>query len=174
MQYIVEMALKPGHTDADWERWKVEMKPPELLMSVPGMLSSQRFKGVTEPLAYYAHYDLASPDVLTSDGYKNVGGGVRVKKWSDHNIENWKRDIADGISWTPEVPEGYVLLVKKAARLDFPDEGLPFIRLTTVGMDKSTPYRGFAIVPASETSRIARHSEIRVYRPVGPQLRKLA
>ncbi len=175
MLYIVEMALNPGHTEQDWKRWEVEMKPSELLMTVPGMLSAQRFKGVTEPLAYYAHYDIASADVLTSPAYKNVGGGVRVKNWNTHNIAYWHRDIADGVAVVPRVPDGYVLLVKKASALDFPDEGLPFIRLTAVGLEKSVPYRGIAIVPADEAKRkIGKDSEIRVYQPIGPQLRKNA
>ena len=173
MLYIVEMALNPGHTDEDWERWAIEMKPAELLMTVPGIRSCQRFKGVSDPLAYYAHYDIDGAEVLTSPAYRGVGGGVRVKNWNSHNIAYWHRNIVEGVASVPAVPEGYLLLVKNASSLDFPDEGMPFIRLTTVGLDKTAQYRGIAVVPAGEAKlRISRDSDIRVYKPIAPQMRK--
>jgi hypothetical protein len=172
MIYIVEMALKPGHTEADFQRWAVEMKPSSLLMTVQGILSVQRFQGVTNPLAYYAHYDIASADVLTSDSYKNVGGGVRVKNWSGDNIAYWHRDIADGVAQLPRVPEGYVLLMKKSDDADFSDEGFPMIRLKVVALNLSVPYRGLAVVPADAARKLGKDSKIQVYKPYEALYRK--
>ena len=169
--YIVEMALSPGHTEEDWVRWDREMKPASLLMSVPGFLSAQRFKGVTEPLGYYGIYQLANADVLTSDAYRNVGGGVRVKKWSSDNIAYWRRDIAEGAQAVPEAPPGSMLLVKNSATADFPDAGAPFVRWKTVGLDHAFAYRGLAVVPADQAERLAKDdSSLVLYKPIAPQL----
>lgn len=168
VQYIVEQALKPGHTDEDWVQWDREMKPAALLMTVPGFLSAQRFKGVSEPLAYYAIYELTGGDVLTSDAYRNVGGGVRVKKWNSHNIAYWRRDLVGG-PVVPPVPEGYLLLVRNSTSVDFSEHGLSYIRLKTVGLDHAVPYRGMAIVPAVEAARL-KTPDILIYKPIAPQL----
>ena len=170
VQYIVEMALKPGHTDEDWAQWDRDMKPASLLMTVPGFLSAQRFKGVSEPLAYYAIYEITGGGVLTSDAYRNVGGGVRVKKWNSHNIAYWRRDLVDG-PVVPPVPEGYMLVVKTSSSPDFPDQGVPFTRLKTVDLDHSVAYRGIAVVPAAEAMRlVGKNPDILVYKPIAPQL----
>lgn len=174
MLYIVEMALNPGHTDKDWYRWQSDMKSAELLMSVRGFRSAQRFKGLSDPLAYCAIYSIAAAEVMASPEYRSVGGGVRVEHWNSH-IAYWHRDIVDGVTIAPPVPEGYVLLVKNAPSLDFPEGGLPFIRLTTVGLNKSVPYRGIAVVAADEAKcRIGEGSDIRVYEAIAPQLLAVA
>ena len=174
MLYIVEMALYPGHTDAEWQRWESEMKSAELFMSVPGFRSAQRFKGVTDPLAYCAVYSVASAEVMTSPGYLGIGGGVRVGHWNDR-IAYWHRDTAEGLGIAPAVAEDHVLLMKKTASLDFADEGLPFIRLTTVGLNRSVPYRGVAILPAAEAMRrVKAGSDIQIYSPIAPQLLNVA
>ena len=175
MLYIVEMTLNPGHTDKDWYQWVNGMKPPERYMSVPGFRSVQRFKGVTDPLAYCAIYSVSTAEVMTSPAYRGIGGGVHSGGQWNERLAYWHRDLVDGVAIAPPVPEGHVLLVKKTSSPDFPDEGLPFIRLTAIGLDKSAPYRGIAVVTADEaTRRIAQGSDIRVYRPIAPQLLDVA
>jgi hypothetical protein len=170
MLYIVEMALSQGHTDADWQKWALEMKTAEVLMTVPGFVSAQRFKGVSDPLAYCGIYGIENAGVMTSEAYKGVGGGVRVQHWNSH-ITYWNRDIVEGVSIPPGVHESYVLLVKNADILDFDDEGIPFIRLSVTGLNKSVRYKGIAVLPESEGMRVAeRCADVRVYKAIGPQL----
>lgn len=170
MLYIVEMALSQGHTEADWQKWALEMKTAEVLMTVSGFISAQRFKGVSDPLAYCGIYSIDNAEVMTSDAYRGVGGGVRVQHWNSH-ITYWNRDIVEGVSIAPGVAEHYVLLVKNADTLHFDDEGIPFIRLRVTGLNQSVRYKGIAVLPESEGMCVAEKcAGVRVYRAIGPQL----
>ena len=64
MIYIVECALTVNQSEADWNRWYHIMKPPQILpTAVPGVSSTQRFKGINiNPPAYFAMYSVASAD----------------------------------------------------------------------------------------------------------------
>jgi hypothetical protein len=146
------------------------MKTAELLMTVPGFISAQRFKGVSDSLAYCGIYSIRNAEVMSSPAYKNVGGGVRVEHWNSR-ITYWNRDIVDGVSVCPSVPDDYVLLVRNADTFGFEDNGIPFIRLGVTGLNKSVPYKGIAILPQKEGIAFARgHDDIRVYRSIGKQL----
>lgn len=170
MLYIVEMALAAGHTDADWNQWTTDMKSAELLMTVPGFLSAQRFKGITDPLAYCAVYGIRDAGVMSGPAYKGVGGGVRVQQWNSHIIY-WNRDILQGISVPPCVADGYALVVRNAESFDFPDGGVPFVRLKVTGLNQSVPFKGIAVLPEEEALRAAGNDAgIRLYRPIAPQL----
>lgn len=174
MLYMVEQTLKPGHPDTHWHQWVNGMKPPERFMSVPGFRSAQRFKGITNPLAYCAIYSVACAEVMTSAAYKGIGGGVHTgKQWTEH-IAYWERDLLDGVAIAPAVPEGYVLLVKKTSTLDFADDGLPYMHLTVAGLNnKAAPYCGIAVVPEGEARR-SNLKGVRDYRPITAQLLDVA
>ena len=77
MIYMVECALTTQQSDATWDRWYHSMKPPHILpTAVPGISTTQRFKGTSvKPPAYFAMYSVTSADVMTSDAYRNAGGG---------------------------------------------------------------------------------------------------
>ena len=170
MLYIVEMALSQGHTESDWQQWAQQMKTAEVLMTVPGFVSAQRFKGLSDPLAYCGIYSIENAEVMTSEAYRGVGGGVRVQHWNSH-ITYWNRDIVEGVSIAPGVAENCVLLVKNAEDLHFDDEGIPFIRLRVTGLNQSVRYKGIAVLPEIEGMRAAEECVgIRAYRAIGPQL----
>ena len=170
MLYIVEMALKAGHTDKDWYQWESEMKSAAVLMTVAGFRAAQRFKGVTDAMAYCGIYSIAAPEVMTSPEYRNVGGGTRVEHWNSH-ITYWHRDMVEGVGIAPAVPQGYSLLVTSSDRADFSDHGFPFIRLDVTGLNKSVAHRGIAVVPDDVAkSKAALEPDIRIYRPIAPQL----
>lgn len=174
MLYIVEMALAPGHSDVEWTRWTSEMKSAELLMTVPGFLSAQRFKGISDPLAYCGIYSIRDAGVMTSPAYKGVGGGVRVQQWNSH-ITYWNRDIVEGVRIAPAVSDGYVLLIRNEEKIGFPDAGLPYIRLAVTGLNRSVKYKGMAIIPEQDAQELARtDTAARIYRPYEAQLLNLA
>jgi hypothetical protein len=160
--------------DADWLRWYHSMKPPHVLPTVPGISSTQRFKGVNvNPPAYFAIYSVTSADVMMSDAYRNAGGGrFQTEDWKPI-ITFWNRDLFDGAD-APDVPMDSLLLVLDRAKPKDAPLGIPFRWLPCVGLDRSTPYRGLAVLgrAAVEKLPVASVPGLRVFRPVIPQVSK--
>jgi hypothetical protein len=167
----VECALTPQQTEADWNRWYYSMKPPDVLPTVPGISSTQRFKGINlNPPAYFAIYSVASGDVMTSDAYRNAGGGrFQTEDWKPL-ITFWNRDLFDGMD-APDVPMDSILLVLDRAAPEGSPLGIPFTWLPAAGLDRSTPYRGLAVLSRDAADRLplATIAGLRNFRPVIPQ-----
>ena len=173
MIYMVECALTLKQTDEDWMRWYHSMKPPHILpTAVPGILTTQRFKGTSvKPPAYFAMYSVTSADVMTSDAYRNAGGGrFQTENWKPI-ITFWNRDLFGGAD-APDVPMGSTLLVLDRTAPEGSPLGIPFQWLPCIGLDRSTPYRGLAVVGAAEAGElpIATVPGLRTFRPVIPQV----
>jgi hypothetical protein len=173
MIYIVECALTEKQTDEDWMRWYHSMKPPHILpTAVPGILSTQRFKGISvKPPAYFAMYGVTSADVMTSEAYRNAGGGrFQTEDWKPI-ISFWNRDLFAGAD-APDVPMGSILLVLDRPTPEGSPLGIPFQWLPCIGLDRSTPYRGLAMLGAAELDRfpIGTVPGLRTFRPVIPQV----
>src|SRR5262245_30510733 len=171
MIYMVECALTAQQSDAEWDRWYHSMKPPHVLPSVPGISTTQRFKGVNvAPPAYFAMYSVETVDVMQSAAYKNAGGGrFQTDDWKPM-ITFWNRDVFDGMD-APDVPMDSLLLVLDRAA---PEASLAvsFSWLRAAGLDRSTPYRGLAVVPQHDAQRLplTQLPGVRVFRPVIPQV----
>jgi hypothetical protein len=149
------------------------MKPPHVLpTSVPGILSTQRFKGINvRPPAYFAMYSVTSADVMTSDAYRNAGGGrFQTEDWKPI-ITFWNRDLFGGAD-APEVPMDSILLVLDRPAPAGSPLSIPFQWLPAVGLDRSTPYRGLAVLGRAEAGRLALDTVagLRTFRPVIPQV----
>ncbi len=172
MIYMVECALTERQTDADWNRWYHSMKPPHVLPTVPGISSTQRFKGINvAPPAYFAIYSVASADVMTSTAYKNAGGGrFQTEDWKPH-ITFWHRDLFDGAD-APDVPMSAMLLVLDRPAPEPDPLGIPFSWLRSAGIDHSTPYRGLAVLERKRADRLPLDTVqgLRTFRPVIPQV----
>jgi len=173
MIYMVECALTTQQSDATWDRWYHSMKPPHILpTAVPGISTTQRFKGTSvKPPAYFAMYSVTSADVMTSDAYRNAGGGrLQTENWK-HIITFWNRDLFDGAN-APDVPTDSMLLVLDRAAPEGSPLGIPFQWLRCVALDRSTPYRGLAVLRRDETGRLPISSVkgLRTFCPVIPQV----
>src|SRR5262245_33993587 len=173
MIYMVECALTVKQTDAEWTRWYHSMKPPHVLpTAVPGISTTQRFKGINvNPPAYFAIYTVASADVMTSDAYRNAGGGrFQTENWKPI-ITFWNRDLFDGAD-APDVPMDSMLLVLDRDAPSGTPLGIPFSWMPAVGLDRSTPYRGLAMLGRKHAERFALESipGLRTFRPVIPQV----
>jgi hypothetical protein len=173
MIYIVECALTTKQTDEDWNRWYHSMKPPHILpTAVPGILTTQRFKGTNvNPPAYFAMYSVTSADVMTSDAYRNAGGGrFQTENWKPI-ITFWNRDLF-GDTDAPDVPMDSILLVLDRPAPEGSPLGIPFHWLPCIGLDRSTPCRGLAVLGRTEVERlpIATVPGLRTFRPVIPQV----
>lgn len=173
MIYIVECALTLKQTDEDWNRWYHSMKPPHILpTAVPGISTTQRFKGINvRPPAYFAMYTVTSADVMTSDAYRNAGGGrFQTEDWKPI-ITFWNRDLFDRAT-APDVPLDSILLVLDRPAPEGTPHGIPFQWMTCTGLDRSTPCRGLAVVGRVEAERLPLDSlaGLRTFRPVIPQV----
>jgi len=169
MIYMVECALTARQSEADWNRWYHSMKPPHVLPTVPGISSTQRFKGLNHnPPAYLALYNVSSADVMSSAAYRNAGGGVfQTENWKPM-ITFWHRDLFEGEA--PEVPANHIFLL-----LDRPEPaGSPldirFTWLASSGLDNTTPFRGIAAIDVKQAERLPLDSiaGLRTFRPVIP------
>ena len=174
MIYMVECALTTQQSDATWDRWYHSMKPPNVLPTVPGITTTQRFKGVNvAPPAYFAIYTVESVEVMTSAAYKNAGGGrFQTEDWKPM-ITFWNRDVFEGMD-APDVPLDSMLLVLDRAAPDGPTGGISFSWLRAAGLDRSTPYRGLAVLDRGAAERLspAQVPGVRIFRPVIPQVRR--
>ena len=172
MLYSVDLALGNDQTDEDWNEWQAAMKPSSALLTVPGFRTAQRFKGVgLSPPPYLALYTINSADVLTSNAYRNIGGGgLTAARWKPL-ITLWHRNVFDGPGAVPLVAETATLLVKDAVAPDEADARPVFTWWRAAGLDRSTAYRGLAVFgsDAVSTARAAM-SGVRAYRPIGPPM----
>ncbi len=154
MIYTVEQLLEDKVSDAEWSRWSSEMKPVSLLLSVPGFLSAQRFKGIhCERPPSIAVYSIASAEVLTSGPYLGGarGGNLGSPQWRT-KLTYWYRNLYSGIDVDQGVPMDSALFVFDTEEPNVMLGDLSFHWLTCVGLDKTTPYRGLAVVKRAKAA----------------------
>ena len=165
MIFISESGLTDASRGADWDRWYVEHL--KVMASVQGIDSAQRFKtgdrGYPPSLAMYT---VASAHVFADPYYLSVRG---MGEWSPLiDRAHYRRNLFDGLDQAPAVAEDAFLLVADRDQPEVGRAGIEWTWLECVGLDRSTPYRGIAVVPARVAERAKRHSGIAVYTPVTP------
>jgi hypothetical protein len=135
---------RPSFEDA-WNEWYVGHI--RVLLSVPGFVSAQRFhcSSTVDDRPYLAMYEVAGPEVFTSDPYRAIWG---FDEWRPL-IDNWTRDIstargpgainfatpANARLWAGFVSGGDACV---EAALDALSTNRPFVQTVTVtGLDRS-------------------------------------
>ena len=146
--------------EGDWAQWYFEHL--RIMATVPGVFSAQRFTTVTSghPPSL-AMYGVASADVFKGEYYQSVRG---MGEWLPLIDRQWyRRNLFDGLDVAPVVNEDQVLLV---ADRDAPDpalNALPFTWLKVAGIDRSTPYRGIAVVDKNAVTALPEN--VAIYAP---------
>ena len=164
MIFMSQSGLTDPARDAEWDAWYAEHL--RIMTTVPGITSAQRFKtrsGQYSPSL--AMYTVASADVFADPYYQRVRGMGEWLPLIDR--QHYHRNLFDGLDAAPEVMDDSVLLVVDRDRPE--DSGCEFTWLRSVGLDRSTPYRGIAVVPtvmAGTRSGV----DVWVYRPVSPRI----
>lgn len=160
MIFMSQSGLTDPGREADWDVWYLHHL--HLMASVSGVDSAQRFK-TDSPLnsPSLAMYTMRSADVFTDPYYLSIRGlgeflPLIDKRW-------YRRNLFAGLDIAPAVANDEVMLVWDAPA---PHEtpGIEFVWLEAVAIDKSTPYRGIAVVPANQV-RTDFAADIAVYRP---------
>ena len=165
MIFISQSGLTVAGRDDAWDRWYVEHL--KVMASVPGVASAQRFKTAdrTYP-ASLAMYSVASPQVFEDPYYLSVRGMGEWLALIDR--AQYKRNLFSGLDSAPPVSDDAFLLVADRDQPEPGRAGIEWKWLECVGIDRSTPYRGIAVVPPRVAERAGRHSGIAVYAPVTP------
>ena len=162
MIFMSQSGITDPSREADWDAWY--FKHLEIMATVPGISSAQRFRttsaGHSPSLAMYS---VASAEVFQDPYYLSVRG---MGEWLPLIDKRWyKRNLFDGAKVAPAVNAGQCLLV---ADRDRPENGLTdvdWLWLECAGIDRSTPYRGIAVVSRDAAERARKHEGIGVYEP---------
>ena len=146
--------------EAAWGEWYFEHL--RIMATVPGVFSAQRFL-TTHPNhpRSLAMYGVADADVFKGEYYLSVRG---MGEWLPLIDKRWyRRNLFDGLARAPHVGDGEILLV---ADRDVPDVSLAALNmtwLTVAGIDRSTPYRGIAVVKQSALASVP--ASVAIYAP---------
>jgi hypothetical protein len=152
----------PSRLDA-WGAWYLGHL--EAMAAVPGIGSAQRFWAIEAgPPPNLAMYSIDSPAVFESEIYLRTRGMGEWVPLIDRRY--YRRNLFDGAARAPEVAPDQILLVIDR---DAPAPADPRLTwLTTVGLDKSTPFRGLAVLaePAARALAQAIGDRVGLYRPI--------
>lgn len=152
---------EPGR-ERDWDQWYVDHL--DIMVSVPGISSAQRFKTSTPGHSpSLAMYSVASANVFQDPYYLGVRG---MGEWLELiDRQHYRRNLFEGLDRAPEVPEADVLLVADRPAPEDDPGGVHWTWLRCVGIDRSTPYRGIALVDAARARSLEAAQSIALYRP---------
>jgi hypothetical protein len=162
MIFMSQSGLTEPQREAEWDGWYLSHL--EIMASVPGISSAQRFKtsspGHSPSLAMYS---VASPAVFQDAYYLGVRGMGEWIALIDKRY--YRRNLFDGLEHAPAVADDRVLLVADRAEPDVRLAGADWTWLECVAIDRSTPYRGIAVVDEVQAHEIDPSHGIALYRP---------
>jgi len=173
MIYMVEMALLDTARRAEWDAWYVAHQ--HRLLSIPGFRASQRFEAI-HPVAspFVALHEVESADVFASPAYRAKAGPTNTGEWQT-KMNNWHRNLF-AREHTPDVPMDARLVIAdpldRSPRSPEPGKGAPrpYTWMDAVGLDRSVPRRGLAVMLPATADGLTGTPGLRVLRPLGARL----
>ena len=178
MIYITEMAFADRSRLAEWHAHY--LRNIANLQTVPGFLASQRFEAVAQTLSpFSALHEIASPEVFESAIYKQRGGRGSNGAWQADMI-HWHRNLYAGLDATPDVADGsYLLFIDERREVAEREIALPpDVRmhwLNLVGLDRTIPHRGIAVLADADAMlAVAKvDKRVKLFRPITPKIRQI-
>lgn len=170
MIYVVEMDFRNAEREHDWHTWYL-MHVTHLVRTVPGFTATQRFRCLTPtPSPWLALHEVAGPEVFESKEYKSGGGPASTGEWKDQHT-NWYRNLFDGAKRTPDIAfDQHLLMAEGDAPLPKAFESKA-VRLSSVGLDKTSAGRSIAVVPAGGlTAAMFDMPGLRIFKPITPRI----
>jgi hypothetical protein len=167
MIFISQTGLTDITREAELDQWYIEHL--RIMATVSGISSAQRLKTDTPGFPpSLAIYSVASPAVFDDRYYLSVRGMGAWLPLIDRRY--YRRNLFEGPEHAPLVADDARLLVADRAQPEGAIGGIEFIWLKSVGLDRSTPYRGIAVVPVAKLPALA--ETVAVYRPLTPRMSK--
>jgi hypothetical protein len=165
MIFISQTGLTDITREAQLDQWYIEHL--RIMTTVPGISSAQRLKTDTPGFpSSLAIYSVASPAVFDDPYYLSVRGMGEWLPLIDRRY--YRRNLFEGLEHAPRVVDDARLLVADRAQPEGAIGGVEFIWLKSVGLDRSTPYRGLAVIGAAQLPLL--DATDAVYRPVTPRM----
>lgn len=152
-----------------WSEWYVEHL--RIMQTVDGIDSAERFQtsspGWPPSLAMYT---IRSPAVFQDPYYLKIRGmgpwaSLIDKRFYQRNLfdaANRSNAVNENLI-APKVPTGNVLVVTDRAHPALEIEGIHFLWLASVGLDKTTPYRGIAVLDSIRAASLTSHPALALY-----------
>lgn len=169
MIFISQTGVTDTTREAQLDQWYLEHL--RIMGTVPGISSAQRFKtGTPGPPPSLAIYSVASAAVFDDPYYLSVRGMGVWLPLIDRRY--YRRNLFEGLDYAPRVAGDARLLVADRAQPHGAIGGIEFIWLKSVGLDRSTPFRGIAVVAAENLPALG--EAVAVYRPVTPRITGIA
>jgi hypothetical protein len=163
--FMSQTGITDPTREAELDAWYVEHL--RIMLTVKGVDSAQRFKtassGAPPSLAMYS---VASPAVFQDPYYLSVRGMGEWLPLIDRN--HYRRNLFEGLDRAPAVGEGERLLVADRPRPEPNLLDVPWAWLECVGIDRSTPLRGIAVVPREVAEARLPAQHVALYAPVTP------
>jgi hypothetical protein len=163
MIFMSQSGLTDSAREHEWDQWYI--RHLDIMATVPRVGSTQRFKtsapGHPPSLAMYS---VASEQVFSDPYYLSVRGMGEWLALIDRRF--YRRNLFAGLDRAPNVSEEHVLLIADRPVPDPALAGLRWTWLECVGIDRSTPYRGMAVVDRAIAKHLDDAHDIAVYRPV--------
>ncbi|MPZ45362.1 MAG: hypothetical protein GEV05_18595 [Betaproteobacteria bacterium] len=162
MIFMSQSGLTDPARESDWDAWYLEHL--RVMVSVEGVASAQRFKTASpgHPPST-AMYSMQSGAVFQDPYYLSVRGLGEFLPLIDRRY--YRRNLFAGLDLAPAVAPGQVMLIWDAAE-PRAEPGVDFRWLEAVAVDKSTPYRGIAVIPAERAAAWSDRGDIACYVPV--------
>ena len=171
MLYMVELDFPHPSLLDEWHRWYTEHL--HLLLSMPGVLSAQRFQSITPTASpFVAIYTITGADVMTSAAYRAKAGPQSPGRWSEL-MTHWYRNVLEGLERAPGVPMSGWLAIMDRRTHSAPALPGGFIALRPVALDCSIVERGLMFgreESAPPVFREEQESHFRVLKPLTPLL----
>jgi len=165
MIYTVECSFADPGSEAEWNDFYSLDKLPALI-SVSGFHTSQRFKALGDGCpTYLAIHTIDGLDVLTSEEYRQKGGG-NFARWHQH-ITDWHRNLYRSTGPAPAVGENELLALCASGPEPLIRMGLAPSALHAVALEKFPEHRWFAKL---DRHSAALSSDVQLYAPMAEQL----
>ena len=168
MIYMVEMALLDTGRRVEWDAWYVAHQ--HRLLSIPGFRASQRFEAIhAAESPFVALHEVDSPNIFTSSPYRAKAGPSNTGEWQS-KMGHWHRNLFSGLDHTPDVPMESRLVVVEEGGASAVAGHVAVQWMEAVGLDRSVPRRGLAVMPPATADGLAGTPGLRVLKPIGPRL----
>jgi hypothetical protein len=155
-----ESGLVDRSREDAWDDWYVEHL--NTMVTVPGITSAQRFRTDTPGFPpSLAMYSVASGAVFDDPYYLSVRGLSEWRPLVDPCY--YRRNLFAGLEHAPDVAGDECLVLADRDRPAGALHGIRFAWLEAVGIDRSTPHRGIAVLMPSAAFPLVH--PLALYRP---------